>query len=473
MQPMNRRSVSLLVMAMLSLFSIANGQKTKPNVIFILADDLGYGDLGCYGQQKIRTPHIDQLAAEGMKFTQFYSGTSVCAPSRASLMTGLHTGHTPVRGNVGMEPEGQFPIPDNAFTIAELFKNAGYTTGDFGKWGLGPVGSTGDPIKQGFDKFYGYNCQSLAHDYFPDHLWNNQTRIDLPNTFNNQTQYAGDMIQRQALDFMAQNKNKPFFLYLSYTLPHAALQLPNGDANLEYYKKQFNEQPVALKPWNGKGYQPHAYPKAAYAAMVQKMDDYVGQVMQQLVTLGLDKNTLVIFTSDNGPHREGGNNPDFFNSNGGLRGIKRDLYEGGMREPMIARWPASIKAGQVSTQTGAFWDFLPTFAQLTKQTIPAGIDGLSILPTLTAKGKQDQHEYYYWEFHENGGRQAVSMGNWKGVRYNASTNPNGPIELYNLSNDLAEKNNIASANPEIVARIQEIMKTAHVENQDFPFFKAK
>ena len=471
---MNRRSVSLLVMAMLSLFSIANGQKNnKPNVIFILADDLGYGDLGCYGQQKIRTPHIDQLAAEGMKFTQFYSGTSVCAPSRASLMTGLHTGHTPVRGNVGMEPEGQFPIPDNAFTIAELFKNAGYTTGDFGKWGLGPVGSSGDPIKQGFDKFYGYNCQSLAHDYFPDHLWNNQTRIDLPNTFKNQTQYAGDLIQRQALDFIAQNKNKPFFLYLSYTLPHAALQLPNGDANLEYYKKQFNEQPVALKPWDGKGYQPHPYPKSAYAAMVQKMDDYVGQVMQQLVTLGLDKNTLVIFTSDNGPHREGGNNPDFFNSNGGLRGIKRDLYEGGMREPMIARWPAIIKAGQVSTQTGAFWDFLPTFAQLTNQATPLGIDGLSILPTLTAKGKQDQHEYYYWEFHENGGRQAVRMGDWKGVRYNASTNPNGPIELYNLSTDFSEKNNIASAHPEIVARIQEIMKTAHVENKDFPFFTKK
>jgi arylsulfatase A-like enzyme len=313
----------------------------------------------------------------------------------------------------------------------------------------------------------------LAHDYFPDHLWNNQTRIDLPNTFQNQTQYAGDLIQRQALDFMAQNKNKPFFLYLSYTLPHAALQLPNGDANLEYYKKQFNEQPIALKPWDGKGYQPHAYTKAAYAAMVQKMDDYVGQVMQQLVTLGLDKNTLVIFTSDNGPHREGGNNPDFFNSNGGLRGIKRDLYEGGMREPMIARWPATIKAGQVSTQTGAFWDFLPTFAQLTNQATPLGIDGLSILPTLTAKGKQEQHEYYYWEFHENGGRQAVRMGDWKGVRYNALANPNGPIELYNLSTDLAEKNNLSSTRPDLVARMQEIMKTAHVENKDFPFYKTK
>lgn len=460
----------LLFMAVAICYAPAIAQRQKPNVIFILADDMGYGDLGCYGQTKIETPNIDRLAKGGMKFTQFYAGTSVCAPSRASLMTGLHTGHTPIRGNLEVQPEGQWPLPDSTFTIGDLFQKKNYTTGDFGKWGLGFVNSSGDPVKQGFDTFFGYNCQRLAHNYFPDHLWSNDQRIDYPNTPTNQKAYAGDIIQQQALSFINDNKNKPFFLYLSYTLPHAALQLPEGDSTLEYYKKKFNEQPKPIPAvWNGVGYQPQAYPHAAYAAMVARLDTYVGQVMQQLKTLGLDKNTLVIFTSDNGPHIEGGNEPQFFNSNGGFRGTKRDLYEGGIREPMIAYWPGVVKAGSVSNYAGAFWDFLPTFAALTGQTVPVRTDGISILPTLTGKGKQQQHDYLYWEFHENGGRQAVRMGNWKGVRLNVMKNPNAPIELYNLEKDPQETNNIAAQHPDIVQKIKNIMQTAHVENKDFPF----
>ncbi len=463
-----------LIFLLVITFKLSAQQlKGKPNVIFILADDLGYGDLGCYGQQKIQTPNIDELAKEGIRFTQFYAGTSVCAPSRASLLTGLHTGHTAVRGNMGMEPEGQFPIPDSAFTIAEMFKKAGYTTGDFGKWGLGPVGSSGDPIKQGFDSFYGYNCQSLAHDYFPDHLWNNDLRVDLTNTINNQTSYAGDLIQQKALDFITSNKSKPFFLYLSYTLPHAALQLPENDPPLASYKKLFNEDAKPIKTWDGKGYQPQAYPHAAYAAMVQRLDDYVGQVVGQLKKLGLDKNTLIVFTSDNGPHKEGGNTPEFFNSNGGYRGIKRDLYEGGIRVPMIMRWPAMIEKGKTSNQTGAFWDFLPTFAELVQQPLKTKVDGISIMPTIISKGNQQQHEYFYWEFHENGGRQAVRMGEWKGVRLNVRQNPDGDIQLYHLRNDPYETKDLKAEQPEIVKKINHIMQEAHVENADFPLITRK
>ena len=284
----------------------------KPNVVFIMADDLGYGDLGCYEQTKIATPHIDQLAANGIKFTQFYAGTSVCAPSRASLMTGLHTGHTPVRGNYEIQPEGQFSLPESTFTMAEMFKNAGYATGGFGKWGLGHPGSEGVPEKQGFDRFFGYNCQRQSHNYFPDHLWDNDRRVNFANTPARQEQYAPELIQQKALEFMDANQSKPFFLYLAYTLPHAGLQLPAGDKVFEAYKQKFNEQPVKInEPWDGTGYQPQAYPHAAYAAMVTKLDNYVGEVVKKLKSLGLDKNTLIIFTSDNGPHREGGNTPVF------------------------------------------------------------------------------------------------------------------------------------------------------------------
>lgn len=449
-----------------SLFTVA---QQKPNIVFILADDLGYGDLGCYGQKLIETPNIDKLAANGMKFTQYYAGTSVCAPSRSSFMTGQHTGHTPIRGNKEIEPEGQAPLPDSAFTIAEMFQKAGYATGGFGKWGLGYPGSEGVPTKQGFDDFYGYNCQRQSHNYFPNHLWNNDQRVELDNTIAKQTQYAPDLIQLEALNFIEKNKKKPFFLYLPYTLPHAGLQLPENDPAFAYYKKKFNEQPKPVKFWNGEGYEPQAYPHAAYAAMVTKLDNYVGELMKKLKESGLDKNTLIIFTSDNGPHIEGGNDPAFFHSSDGLRGIKRQLFEGGIREPMIAYWPGVIKKNQTSDLICATWDFFPTFAKIVNQPISPVLDGLSILPTLISKGIQKQHEYLYWEFHEDGGRQAVRMGNWKGVRENAMKGKNGPIQLFNLAKDPGEKNNIASKNPLVVKKISAIMKSAHVENPNFPF----
>lgn len=443
----------------------------KPNVIFILADDMGYGDLGCYGQTLIETPNIDKLASGGIRFTQFYAGTSVCAPSRASLMTGLHTGHTPIRGNKEIKPEGQQPLPDATFTIPELFKAAGYRTGAFGKWGLGFPGSEGDPTKQGFDQFYGYNCQRESHNFFPNHLWNNLNRVELSNTFSKQVEYAPELIQKQALDFMVNNQSEPFFMYMAYTLPHAALQLPAGDQTFEYYKKKFNEQPKAIKKdWNGVGYQPQAYPHAAYATMVSKLDSYVGQLLSKLKELGLDKNTLIIFTSDNGPHIEGGNDPAFFNSSAGFKGVKRQLTEGGIREPMIANWAGKIKAGQSSDYIGAFWDFMPTFADLTRQTLSTPTDGISVLPLLLNKGKQKQHDFLYWEFHEDGGRQAVRMGKWKAIKEKVMKNPNSQIALYDLTKDPKESTDISAKYPKIVKQMQEIMDREHVEEKNFPFF---
>ncbi len=447
-------------------------EQTKPNIVFILADDMGYGDPGCYGQMLIETPHIDQLAAGGIRFTQFYTGTSVCAPSRSSLLTGQHTGHTPVRGNYEIQPEGQLPLPDTAYTLAEMLKRAGYATGDFGKWGLGYPGSEGAPNKQGFDRFFGYNCQRQSHNYFPDHLWNNEIRTDYPNTPVSQQYYAPDLIQKEALAFIEDHKTQPFFLYLSYTLPHAALQLPEGDSLLEYYKRKFREQPQAIPAsWNGKGYQPQAYPHAAYAAMVSKLDHYIGQVMEKLKAAGIEKNTLLIFTSDNGPHREGGNDPAYFNSSGGFRGIKRDLYEGGIRTPMIAYWPAVIKSGKVSGTMGAFWDFMPTFAAIAGMPAPPHTDGISLLPTLSGKGRQAQHKFLYWEFHENGGRQAVRMGKWKGIRLDVINNPRASLQLYDLEADPGETKDIAERNPAVIQSIQKIMQEEHVENINFPFFK--
>ncbi|MBO9620333.1 MAG: arylsulfatase [Niabella sp.] len=446
--------------------------QSRPNIVLILADDLGYGDAGVYGQQKIKTPNIDALAKEGLRFTRFYCGTAVCAPSRSSLLTGQHTGHTPIRGNIGVKPEGQWPLPDSAITIAKLLKSAGYSTGCFGKWGLGYIGTTGDPNKQGFDQFYGYNCQTLAHDYFPDHLWNNAQRVTLTNTLDEQTVYSAQLIHEQALQFIRQHRQEPFFLLLAYTLPHAALQLPKDDSLYNYYKKVFDEKPVTVPDhWNGKGYQPQAYPHAAYAAMVGKLDVYVGQVKRQLKALGLDKNTIVLFASDNGPHKEGGNEPDFFNSNGGLRGIKRDLYEGGVRTPFIAWWPGTIKAGTQSSQVGAFWDLMPTFAALAGVAAPVKSDGISILPTLLGKGTQQQHDHLYWEFHEQGGKQAVLLKHWKGVRLNVSANKNALIELCDLEKDPAETKNIAAQHPEIVKEMDRIMKQDHAETPDFPLIK--
>jgi arylsulfatase A len=451
---------------------IAHAQQ-KPNIIFLLADDLGIGDIGCYGQQKIRTPNIDALAKDGMKFTNFYSGSTVCGPCRSSFMTGLHTGHTPVRGNKGIKPEGQYPLTANTNTIARMLQANGYTTADFGKWGLGGIGTDGIPLKQGFDIFYGYNCQTLAHNYYPDHLWSNNDRIELPNKTRDSV-YSADLIQQNAMQFINQKHNKPFFLYLSYTLPHAGLNLPR-DSVYWNYVKQFNEAPLKQVP-DKKQYESgpfEPYPHAAYAAMVARLDKYVGEIKAALKKKGIEQNTLFIFTSDNGPHKEGGNDPEFFNSNGIYRGKKRDLYEGGIHMPFIASWKGKINPNTSSSHIAAIWDMFPTFLDMAGVKNDATIDGISMLPTLLNKGKQSAHEFLYWEFHEEGGKQAVRWGKWKAVQLNVSNEKDGAIELYDLEKDPSEKNNIASINPDIVKKMAAFIAGSHVYNKDWPLLKGE
>ncbi len=445
----------------------------KPNIIYILADDLGYGDLSCYGQTHFQTPHIDRLAAGGMRFSQHYSGCTVCAPSRSSLMTGQHTGHTPVRGNKGWGEEGQWPMPDSTFTVAEMLKQAGYTTGAFGKWGLGSPASEGDPNRQGFDEFYGYNCQTLGHNYYPSHLWDNQKRVILEgNSGDKFSTYAPELIHNRALQFIEKNKDKPFFMYYPTTIPHAELLLP--EKNMEEFRGKFlpEKSYKGTEPGDkrfregGYGTQPEAH--AAFAAMVTLFDRQVGEIVAKLKELGLDKNTIILFSSDNGPHMEGGADPDYFDSNGPLKGYKRDLYEGGIRAPMIAWWPGTIAAGTESNHISAFWDVIPTIAELVDLPIPENIDGISFLPTLLGKEGQQEHEYLYWEFHEKGGRLAVRKGNWKAVRYNVSKGDE-PTQLYNLANDIGEENNLAGKHPEIVKEMEEIMENARTESEVFQF----
>lgn len=453
----------------------SRAQQTSPNVVLILADDLGYGDVGFQGQRIVSTPNIDRLAAEGMVFRQFYAGSTVCAPSRSALLTGQHTGHTYIRGNVRMEPEGQFPLADTVFTVAELFKRAGYGTAAFGKWGLGPVGSEGDPNQQGFDRFFGYNCQSLAHRYYPAHLWNNDEKIvlDANGRLEHQQVYAPDLIQRAALRYLdTVRKDRPFFLFVPTVLPHAELVVPD-DMIWRTFKGRFAETPFEGSDYGedarATGYASQSHPRAAFAAMVTTLDRQVGQLLDKLDSLGITENTLVIFTSDNGPHREGGADPDFFNSAGGLRGYKRDLYEGGVRVPFVVRWPACVMPGGTSDHIGAFWDLMPTFAELTGKPIGMTTDGISLLPTLLNRGAQKQHAYLYWEFHEQGGKQAVRMGPWKGIRLEAARYPDRVISLYHLGNDPGEQRDVAAEYPDIVARIKRIMQEAHVETDHFPF----
>jgi len=432
-------------------------EPSKPNIIFILADDLGYGDLGCYGQEKIKTPNLDKLASQGITFTQHYAGSTVCAPSRASLMTGYHTGHTVVRGNREMKPEGQYHMPDSTVTVAELLKDAGYVTGAMGKWGLGGPGSTGDPVNQGFDLFFGYNCQREAHFFYPEHLWRNTEKVTLhENTDAKKEIYSHDLIAEEALNFIKGNKDKPFFLYIPFTIPHAELAVPENSLN--EYKGKFPEE-----PFPGAHYGAQEFPKAAYAGMVSRMDADIGRIMELLDELNLSENTLVIFTSDNGPHHEGGNDPDFFDSNGPLRGIKRDLYEGGIRVPFIARWTGKIKPGTETGHISAFWDLLPTACEIAGTEAPENIDGISYLPAMLGQ-EQVVHDYLYWEFIEQGGKQAVRKGDWKAVRLNVKKNPESPIELYDLSSDTEEEHNIADKNPEIVKMMEDIMLKARFED---------
>jgi arylsulfatase A len=447
----------------------------KTNIIFILADDLGYGDLGFLGQQYIETPNIDRLAKEGMFFTNHYSGATVCAPSRSSFLTGLHTGHTPIRGNKEVQPEGQYPMPDSIPSVAKVMEIAGYKTGAFGKWGLGFIGTTGDPNHQGFEQFYGYNCQRYAHRYYPAHLWHNEEKVLLEgNGWLEKTVYAPDVIQKETISFLENNKDNPFFLFMPIVLPHAELAAPDDEIFQKYRAKFGDEKPFPAREGSEYGpdlnisaYQSQPYPHAAFAAMVERIDMYVGEVLAKLDELGLTENTLIVFASDNGAHQEGGADPDFFDSNGVFRGHKRDLYEGGIRTPMIAWWPGKIKAGSQSDHISAFWDLLPTFADVAGADISAKIDGISFLPALLGQKDQKQHEYLYWEFHEQGGKQAVRQGKWKAVKLQVFGSENPTIELYDLSNDIGEENNIAALNPEKVKELEGLMNSSHTTNPIF------
>ncbi|MBX2877627.1 MAG: arylsulfatase [Saprospiraceae bacterium] len=444
----------------------------KPNIIYILADDLGYGDLSIFGQQRFQTPHLDALAKGGLRLTQHYAGTTVCAPSRSSLMTGLHTGHTPIRGNKRTPPEGQQPLPDASITIAEKLKQGGYVTGAFGKWGLGGPGSEGAPENQGFDTFFGYLCQTLAHNYYPYHLWDNQKKLMLDENEGHQEGiYAPNLIHEEALTFIEANKDTNFFLYYPSVIPHAELFAP--EAYMEKHRGKYDPEKSFTGRDEGErfrlgpyGSQPEGH--AAFAAMVNLLDDQVGEIRARLETLGIAENTLIIFSSDNGPHLEAGADPDYFDSNGPMKGYKRDLYEGGIRVPTIAYWPGTVAAGESNNHLSAFWDLYPTLCELAGVPIESDLDGLSFLPTLLGE-EQPQHDYLYWEFHEKGGRQAVRKGKWKAVKYDIFKDPQRKIELYDIAEDIGEENDLAADHPEIVEEMAKIMLDAREESTVFPF----
>jgi arylsulfatase A len=445
----------LSIVASLLGFAASAAAAEPPNIIYILMDDAGYADISCYGQKKFSTPNIDRLATEGIKFTDHYAGSTVCAPTRSVLMTGLHTGHTPVRGNKEVKPVGQSPIPSSTYTVAEALSEAGYATGSFGKWGLGYPGSEGAPEKQGFDRFYGYNCQRNAHTYYPTWLFDNDKKIELDGVT-----YAHDPIMDEALKFIRSNKDKPFFCFLPVTIPHASMHVP------EKYAAPFRKKFPQFADKVGKYAGPNVKnPVAMFAGMMTKLDEDVGRVLDLVKELGLDDNTIIMLTSDNGPHREGGHMPDFFDSNGPLKGYKRDLYEGGIRVPLIARWPGKIKAGSESDLVSAHWDIFPTFCELADKDAPTNLDGISLVPTLLGEGEQKKHEYLYWEFHERNGARAVRFGEWKAVQNNLKKKDNPPIEIYNLADDIGETKDLAKENPALVARARGYFKAAHSPSQ--------
>jgi len=468
----------------------------RPNIIFILADDLGYGDLGCYGQEYIETPHIDALASAGMKFTQHYSGSPVCAPSRCVLLTGMHSGHAYIRGNhewgergdvwdyramlADSTLEGQYPLPANTTSIGTLLQSAGYSTGMIGKWGLGAPHSEGIPNRQGFDLFCGYNCQRIAHTYYPTHLWLNEARLHLGNDTvaphaklaegadpldmanyapYTLSSYAPDVMFDEMIRFIGQKGKDPFFFYWASPIPHVALQAPQRW--VDYYLDKFGDE----EPYTGSaGYFPTRYPRATYAAMISYLDERVGQLLSTLKEEGLYDNTLIIFTSDNGPTFNGGTDSPWFNS-GGLfkseRGwAKAFLQEGGIRVPMIASWPGRIEGGTESDHISAFWDLLPTLCEAAGVSSPADVDGISYLPELLGTGKQEKHPHLYWEFPASGGQQAVRMEQWKALRKDIRQG-NLEIELYNLEEDIQEQQNVAADYPDIVRRMELIMEEEH------------
>jgi arylsulfatase len=487
------------------LFSCQTKEEIKPNIIYILADDLGYGEIGVLGQQKINTPNIDALAKSGMLFTQHYSSAPVCAPARYSLLTGKHMGHSYIRGNdewkergdvwnytkVFSDPslEGQRPIPKNTFTIGKHLQTAGYTTGIFGKWGLGAPNTEGVPNQQGFDEFYGYNCQRQAHNLYPSHLWENETKVYLKNElvnphvnleegadindpksylrFTQQKDYAPKLIHDKSLEFIRKNKNNPFFLYYASPLPHVPLQVPNS--YVEAYRKLFGEE----KPYTGKSYFPTQYPNATYAAMISYLDMQVGELITELKKQGIYENTIIIFTSDNGPTYTGGVDANYFNSakpfDNNYGRTKGFVYEGGIRVPMIASWPNKIKAGSTSNHISAFYDVMPTLSDIAGIKLPEELDGISFTNTLLGK-EQQNHDFLYWEFPSYQGQQAVRMGKWKAIRKNIFKG-NMTLELYNLEDDIKEQNNVAKLYPEVVKKMEQIMKQEHVpaENERFKF----
>jgi len=438
---------------------VAQTKSSQPNIIYILADDLGYGDLGCYGQQKFSTPNIDAMANDGMRFTQNYSGSTVSAPSRCCLLTGKHTGHAAIRGNTNEKgSDGKLydtSLPDAEVTIAELLKTQNYATACIGKWGMGGVGSEGHPNKQGFDYFYGYLGQANAHWYYPEYIHENSTEVLLGKKV-----YTHDLFENKALEFIKTNAEKPFFLYLAVTIPHAELQIPAE------YRTAYENSFMPEKAHKG-DYSPQEKPHATFAAMVSRLDITVGKLNLLLRDLKLDENTIVVFSSDNGPHKEGGADPQFFNGGGGLRGVKRDLYEGGIRVPMIVKWPQVVKSGTVSNQPIAFWDVLPTLAEVGTVKPTSKIDGVSFLPTLKGKKQSIKHQPFYWEFYEQGGKQAVISGDWKLIKLNVKTPEKTYFELYNIKNDLSEKNNLASTQPAMVKKLSKLMDKQYVLSEKF------
>ncbi len=469
----------------LSISAVVAGENPSkpsvPNIVLILADDLGYAELGCYGQKWIKTPHVDELAAEGMRFTQFYSGNAVCAPARCVLMTGKHGGHASIRNNgnprdlqhlsakYDWEFPGQNPLPAGEVTIAEILKARGYATAAIGKWGLGHHGTSGDPNRQGFDHFFGYLCQRHAHNHYPRFLWRNSKKVRLEG--NDRTlsgkHHSQDLFVKEALKFIRTHHDRPFFVYLPVAIPHLSIQ--TTDKWLNKYRGKIPEA-----EYKHRGYLKHPFPRAGYAGMVSQMDDGVGQIMRLLRELDLDQNTIVLFTSDNGPtyDRLGGSDSEFFRSAGPFRGLKGSLYEGGIRVPLVVRWPGHIPPASVSDHVCAFWDILPTLCEIANVQAPDGVDGISLLPTLNGKGEQQKHEFLYWEFPAYGGQQAVRFGDYKAVRQNMLLKDNSTpltIELYNLSQDQGEQHDVASDHPQIVARAEKLMDTARIPSNVFPF----
>lgn len=468
----------------------------RPNVVFVLADDLGYRELGCYGQDKIRTPRIDALAASGMRFTRAYSGNAVCAPSRCVLMTGKHPGHATVRDNASVKPEGQHPLRAADVTLAELLSGRGYACGAFGKWGMGNPWSEGNPNRQGFDRFFGYNCQGVAHSYYPASLWSDSEPFPLNNNppvpgheglapgadpsdprsydrFKGED-YAPDRIHEQALEFVRKHREGPFFLYYPSIIPHVALQIPDEEL-APYLALKWNDPPFTRPK---RGYTPHFTPRAAYAAMVSKLDTQVGEIVDLIEELGLRDNTLIVFSSDNGTtHLNEEVDVEFFDSVGDLRGLKGDLYEGGIRVPQIANWPGRIPAGTVSDRVTGFEDWIPTLLELTDPSAPApeDLDGLSFAPTLLG-GKQEPRRFLYREFRSYGGQQALWLGpKWKGIRTDLAPRKKGgaprstDLQLYDLAADPTESKDVAADHPDIVREIEALMKAEHLPSEAFPF----